>query len=200
MLAAIITSYWLSAEHAILIGWDSAALVYALSVLAVVLRFDSETTRTHALRENPGRGAVDLLLLVTSVASVGAVAVLIFQANHATGAAKIRDILMGLSTVVVSWVVVHTLFMLRYARQYYDHTEGGIDFNNRGNHDNRSGPSYIDFAYLAFTIGMCFQVSDTAISSREIRATVLRHALLAYMFGTVILTTAINTVVTLSSS
>jgi uncharacterized membrane protein len=71
---------------------------------------------------------------------------------------------------------------------------GGVSFNQ---HDP---PGYLDFAYLAFTIGMTFQVSDTDIRSSAIRATALRHALLSYLFGAVILATSVNFVVSLSST
>jgi uncharacterized membrane protein len=88
--------------------------------------------------------------------------------------------------VVVSWGVVHTVYALKYARLYYAGQDGGIDFH--GDHP----PTYQDFAYLAFTVGMTFQVSDTEINARVIRATVLRQALLAYLFGAVILAATIN--------
>ncbi|MDQ1394509.1 MAG: hypothetical protein QOF30_3486, partial [Acidimicrobiaceae bacterium] len=48
------------------------------------------------------------------------------------------------------------------------------------------------FAYLAFTIGMTYQVSDTNLTSQEIRRTALRHGLLSYLFGTVIIAATIN--------
>ena len=90
--------------------------------------------------------------------------------------------------VVVSWITVHTLFTLRYARLYYDGPEGGIDFQS----DDL--PDYLDFVYLAFTVGMTFQVSDTNISDRRIRRAITRHALLGYLFGTVIIGVTINVV------
>jgi uncharacterized membrane protein len=61
-----------------------------------------------------------------------------------------------------------------------------VDFNQD------DPPRYADFAYLAFTIGMTFQVSDTDLKTTEIRATALRHALLSYLFGSVILAATIN--------
>ena len=44
---------------------------------------------------------------------------------------------------------------------------------------------------------MTYQVSDTSVSNPAIRAVALtlRHCLLAYIFGTIILATAINLVV-----
>jgi uncharacterized membrane protein len=181
-------------RYAPLVTWDTASILYVLSVLTTVLRFDAVATRSHALRENPGRPTADALLLVTSVASLAAVGVLIVLGHHDTGMTKIVDIVLGLLSVVVSWAVVHSIFLLRYARLYYGEPEGGIDFNSSAK------PRYTDFAYLAFTVGMTFQVSDTQLQHCDMRATVLRHALLAYMFGTVIVATAINAVVSLSSS
>jgi len=182
------------AGYALLGAWDAAALVYVVSVLSSVLHFDAHDTKVHALRENPGRGVADVLLLVTSVASLAAVGLMVFRAVDATGIEKAVDIALGLFSVIVSWAVVHTLFLLNYARQYYGEPEGGIDFNEREN------PRYADFAYLAFTVGMTFQVSDTQIQSKSIRASILRQALLAYVFGTVIIATTINVVVSISSS
>ena len=95
---------------------------------------------------------------------------------------------LALVSVFVSWTLVHTVFTLKYARRYYSGTAGGIDFNGTG------APDYPDFAYLAFTIGMTFQVSDTNIRSRPIRRTALRHAWLLFPLGAVIIATSINLV------
>jgi uncharacterized membrane protein len=89
--------------------------------------------------------------------------------------------------VILSWATVHTVFTLRYARLYYA-AGGGIDFNGD------RAPTYTDFAYLAFTIGMTYQVSDTSIASKAIRRTALRHAYMSYLFGTVVVAMTINVV------
>jgi uncharacterized membrane protein len=91
-------------------------------------------------------------------------------------------------SVAASWFTVHTVFMLRYALLYYAAPEGGIDFKMA------ERPSYRDFAYVSLTLGMTFQVSDTDLHSTQMRATALRHALLSYLFGAVILAVAINLV------
>ena len=56
-------------------------------------------------------------------------------------------------------------------------------------------PAYLDFAYFAFTIGMCFQTSDVTITSRQIRRAVLAHAVLSFAYNTTILATAVSLVV-----
>jgi uncharacterized membrane protein len=83
---------------------------------------------------------------------------------------------------------VHTTFTTRYARLYYTSGTKAVDFNED------ESPCYRDFGYLAFTIGMTFQVSDTPLQTKEIRATALRHALLSYLFGVVVIATTINLV------
>ena len=95
--------------------------------------------------------------------------------------------------MAVSWGVVHTVFTLRYAHRYYRDPIGGIDFKSGDDY----APDYGDFAYVAFTVGMTFQVSDTDIQSREIRRSVLSHALLAYLFGAVILAVTVNLIASL---
>jgi uncharacterized membrane protein len=98
---------------------------------------------------------------------------------------------LGVLSVVLSWAMVHTLFTLRYAALYYGDPVGGIDFNSP------DPPTYRDFAYLAFTIGMTLQVSDTTLESTALRRTALRHGLLSYLFGTGILATTVNLVASL---
>ncbi len=91
-----------------------------------------------------------------------------------------------MTSIVLSWAMVHTVFTTRYARLYYTGGDGGVDFNED------DPPRFSDFAYLSFTIGMTFQVSDTNLTSKDVRATALRHALLSYLFGAVILAATVN--------
>jgi uncharacterized membrane protein len=83
--------------------------------------------------------------------------------------------------------------MLRYAKLYYVDDNGGVSFNQD------EPPQYTDFAYLAFTLGATFQVSDTNLEKHNIRVTVLRHALLSYLFGSVILAATVNLVAGLAN-
>lgn len=171
-----------------LLGWDAAAVVYVGWTWLAVRRLDADTTARLAQRESPGRALADGLLLGASVASLAAVGSVLLKAGSAGGSEKVLLAGTGAISVALSWVVVHTVFTLRYARIFYADGSGGIDFNGSGS------PTYADFAYLALTVGMTFQVSDTQLSSREIRSTVLRQALLSYLFGAVIVAVTINLV------
>ena len=176
-----------------LAGWAAAAATFSLWVWLSVGRMSADQTRTHATREDPSRSATDVLVLSASVASLGAVGAVLVVASSAKGATA--GILAGAAivSVALSWFLIHTLFMLRYALLYYSDDAHGVDFNQD------EPPRYVDFGYLAFTLGMTFQVSDTDLQTYRIRATALRHAMLSYLFGAVILATTINLVAGISS-
>ena len=172
----------------ILIGWEVAVIIFILWIWLIIWPMSHDRTAEFALREDPGRVGVDIILILASIASLGAVGFALFEAN-ATGSnnRQLFLTLISLFSVVVSWFLVHTIYALRYARFYYSKEfEGTIDFKT----DHK--PAYSDFLYLAFTVGMTFQVSDTDIIGTEFRKYVLRHSLLAYLFGTIIVATTIN--------
>lgn len=200
LLAAIVaglTGHWVEAPT---IFWDVAALTYLVWVWLVIGRMDPAQTRSHATAEDPSRGATDLLILGANVASLAAVAAVVADShNDAGAAARLGGGLLALASVALSWMLVQTLFTLRYARLYYSTGRkagpevGGIDFNQS------RPPQYTDFAYLATSLGMTYQVSDTALQNHGIRAEALKHSLLSYLFGTIILAATINLVIGLAS-
>ncbi|HSU71234.1 MAG TPA: DUF1345 domain-containing protein [Micrococcaceae bacterium] len=188
LIAAVITGIAGEWTYAPAVGWLTASLTYSVSVYLTIHGLDAEATSRHATREDPGRAIADALLLVASVASFAVVGLILIKAGSADGAGKVVLVALALTTVGSSWFMVHTLFALRYAHLYYTGDDGGVDFNQK------APPRYGDFSYLSFTLGMTFQVSDTNITSDEIRALALRHALLSYSFGAVIIATVINLV------
>jgi len=171
-----------------LIGWDILALVYTAWAWSAVWGLDPASSQVEAKREDPSRDSSDLVMLGAAIASLIAVGIVLFGAGHASGSAEYLDAGLAVVSVFVSWALVHTVFTLKYARLYYSGAPGGINFNDTG------APDYHDFAYLAFTIGMTFQVSDTNIESRQIRRTVLRHAWISFPLVSVIIATSINLV------
>jgi uncharacterized membrane protein len=186
------TGRWLQAPAA---GWATAALVYVVWVWVVIGRLDPHGTKSHATTEDPSRGTTDLLILVANVASLAAVAVVVMD-SHRGGSASTRlgGAALVLASVALSWMLVQTLFTLRYAEHYYGgKKDGGVNFNQD------EPPQYTDFAYLATSIGMTYQVSDTNLENPRIRREALKHSLLSYVFGTVILAATINLVLGLTA-
>jgi len=176
----------LSWQLGLLLGWMAAATLFTVWMWVTIFPMDAQETALHAVREDTGRATSDVLMLVAAVASLAAVALLLEAGS--SGPRKDLVAALGLSSVGLAWATVHTLFTTRYANLYYAGPDGGIEFNEPG------PPRYTDFAYVAFTIGMTFQVSDTALRTSEIRRTALRHALLSYVLGAVVIATTINLV------
>lgn len=187
IVVAVATSFVDAVHHAVIAGWAAACLVYIVWIWTSVWRMDSPTTRDHATLEDPGRRTADLVLLIAALASVVAVVWVLVDARNLKGGAQLGVALLAVVSVALSWLLVHTIYMLRYARIYY-RNDGGVDFNQD------EPPQYSDFAYLSLTLGMTFQVSDTNISSSYLRRAILRHTLLSYLFGTVIVAATVNLV------
>lgn len=185
------TGRWLQAPAA---GWATAALVYVCWVWLVVGRMGPAETRAHATTEDPARATTDLLILGANAASLGGVALVVVDSHQSDGGTQLGGAALVLVSVALSWMLVQTLFTLRYAEHYYGgRSEGGVSFNQD------EPPQYTDFAYLATSIGMTYQVSDTNLENPRIRREALKHSLLSYLFGTVILAATLNLVLGLAA-
>ena len=173
-------------------GWDAAALAMGVLAWALILRADAKLTRRKAGDDDPGRRAVWVIATLASGFSMFATAVVLRGARTCAVEARPTFIALCLGAVATAWALTHTAYTLRYAHLYYrddDDGEGGLTF------PGDAAPAYLEFAYFAFTIGMCFQTSDVTVNSRLIRRAVLGHAILSFLYNTTILATAVSLVV-----
>jgi uncharacterized membrane protein len=188
LLAGVGSAIPLGWEFGPVITWLVASVLYVSWTWLAIGRMDAATTKRRATREDPTVGASHLILLLASVASLGGVALLLVSSTRDQG---LLAAVLGVLSVAASWVTIHTVYTLGYAALYYSGKEGGIDFNQK------EPPVYLDFAYVGFTLGMTYQVSDTTISDSRIRATVLRQSLISYLLGAVVIATTVNLVIAL---
>jgi uncharacterized membrane protein len=182
VLAGVVAAPRLGGDAAAMISWVAAAAVFLGWTWASIWVLGPRQTAWIAQREDGSRSLRDLVLLAISICTVLTVALVIFPARENPP----QRTALGVACVAASWLVLNTVFTLRYARQYYSDPPGGVDFN--GDAD----PTFRDFAYLAFTIGMTFQVSDTTLQTTQIRATALRHAVTSFVFDVVIIAMTVN--------
>ncbi len=174
---------WTEPALGVTAGWLVAVLVYCLWTWALLWRLDPAETAAHARAEDPGRGITDVILLVAAFGSVVGV-------GFVLAAGKAHDLLtagLGAACVASSWLLVHTIYGVRYADLYFTSPRPPIDFGD-------DQPTYSDFAYVTFCLGMTYQISDTTLRTRELRTTVLWHTLLSYFMGAVVLACTINLV------
>jgi uncharacterized membrane protein len=174
---------------ALLGGYDAAALTFLLAIWPIIIQAGGSRTEQLATREDPTRALASVLLVAVGVASLLGVGFALSHAGRESG--LLRGLLIGLAvlTVALSWTLVNTVYTLRYAHVHFASTAPGIAF---GDPDGPERPSYHDFAYVAFTIGMTYQVSDTTLRNTRLRRTVLSHAILSYLFGVVIVAGSVN--------
>lgn len=175
----------------LLSGWDAAGLTLLSLAWWRIWHDSSVETRRHAAAEDPGRTIVWLIVLLASLFSLFAAGFVMRRAHSMASTSSGFCLLLALCilTVASAWALTHTAYALRYAHLYYrddDDGEGGLEF------PGKLDPDALDFAYFSFTLGMCFQVSDVVITSRPIRRAALVHALLAFLYNTVVLALALN--------
>ena len=170
-------------------GWDAATLTFLLAAWPIIVRADSSRAPQLAAREDQTEGSARALLVGASVVSLLGAGYALHLAEQHSGALRVLLIGAAVLTVALSWTVMNTVYTLRYADQYFRSKPSGIAF---GTEDGQQQPSYRDFAYVAFTIGMTYQVSDTTLRDPQIRRTVLAQAILSYVFGVVIVAGSVN--------
>jgi uncharacterized membrane protein len=188
---ALVGVLW-TGELVLLVSWTVAATLAVAWVGWIGWSVDAAGTERLAEEESRSR-STDLWVVLAAVASLGAVVVALVRSSG-TGPVAVASVLLSVASVTVAWALVNTVFALKYARLYYydEPDQEGFDFGGEGD------PTYSDFAYQAFTVGMSFGVSEITPTQTRTRRVVLGHALLSYMFGTGVVAVAINLVTNLS--
>jgi uncharacterized membrane protein len=172
-------------------AWGVGALVLVAWIWFEVIPMNAAETMAHAQAEDSSRLVTDLIVLAANVASLVAIGYTVRTAGSREGTTKALLVLLAIAVLAVSWLTVHLIYTLRYGDIYYGEPIGGIDFNDD------EPPDYRDFVYLALTIGMTYQVSDTSFTMKGMRHVAIRHALLSFVFVVVIVALVINSVGTL---
>jgi uncharacterized membrane protein len=175
-----------------LVSWTVTVSVLLVWVWRMSWPQDSVGTKRLAEQESATR-STDVWLIAAAVASLAVVVVALVQSSSQRSPVAVASVLLSVVSVALSWALVNTVYAFKYARVYYldEPDTGGIDFKQE------DAPAYSDFAYMAFTVGMSFGVSETEPTTTPIRRIVLGHALLSYAFGTGVLAVAINLVTNL---
>ncbi len=176
------------------VGWICLAFTYTGWTWVSLRRLSPAQVRDLSTTEEPGRRISHGALVLASLASLVGVGLLLVAGSGASSAVVPLEALVGTTAVAASWLLVHMIFTAHYASLYYaDEASRPVDFDG-------DDPDYQDFAYLAFTLGMTYQVSDTTLATKAMRRAALRHAMLSYLFGAVVIASAINLVAQLASA
>jgi uncharacterized membrane protein len=173
-------------------GWDAGLLVLLGLAWSIIFRYGPEETKRRAARVDPGRTLVWVVVVVASMASLFAATAVVRYAKPLAPHASQALVILALLAVAEAWMGVHTAYTFRYAHLYYreDGQTGGLRF------PDDAAPADIDFAYYAFTVGMCFGATDVFLTETRFRRATLGHALLSFFFNTGILAMTLNLILT----
>jgi len=172
-----------------LAGWDTGVAFYLAAVAVMMARSPATEIRRHAAAQDEGAFAILPLAAAAALASLGAIFAELAGIKPSTPG-FVLYVALAIATVILSWTFTHTIFALHYAYAFYG--EGrhakGLKFPD----DDK--PDYWDFIYFSFVVGMTFQVSDVAVTSRAVRRMVVAHGVLAFLFSTAIVALTVNIV------
>jgi uncharacterized membrane protein len=191
--AGLVTAIVWTVELGPIVGWCVAASSALAWVWLIGWHQDAEGTERLAEEESRSH-STDLWVVLAAVASLAAVVVAL-QRSGGKDAVAVATVLLSVLSVTLAWAMVNTVFTLKYARLYYfdEPDREGFDFAMD------IDPSYSDFAYLAFTVGMAYAPSEARPNHPDTRKVVLGHALLSYLFGTGLIAVAVSLVTSLGS-
>ena len=175
-----------------MIAWSVFALSYIITSWIVIFAQKPAQIRELSKQEDGSRLYVFSLIIFTSFASLFTVLLLMLSQN-AKETSQIVFIPVAICGMLFSWIMVHTIFGFHYAHLYYsDDTNDSTKYAEGLEFPGEKKPDYVDFAYFSFVIGMTFQVSDTAVTSRSIRRLVLLHGLISFGLNTFVVALTIN--------
>ncbi len=184
-VATALPSEWRLTTRA-LAGWDLGVTLYLAIVYWTIARSQASHIRQHANNEDEGRGVI---LVLTVAAALATLAAIVAQLGGAQGKtdAKSWQLLLALITIFLSWTLIHSIFAIHYAHEFYaEDRPGGLNF------PGGEKPGYWDFVYFSFVVGMTFQVSDVSITSRNIRMTVTAHSIVSFLFNVSLIALMVN--------
>lgn len=183
-----VTNIFMPTFLAVLAGWIVFSLVLLIYFWATILIFRPVNIGPVASEEDTNYWILLLIILIAAFLSIFPV-IFSLKNNNAGPHSQVRlQVLLSLLTVVLSWLLIHTLFTVRYADQYYrqstDVTAADLQQGEGLKFPGTDTPDFLDFAYFSFGIGTTYQVSDVYITERHIRAVVLMHSLLSFAYNT----------------
>jgi uncharacterized membrane protein len=183
---------WLDAPTRLLLGWDVGALTYLILAWIVVSRADDDMTRVRAQLYDQSGYVIFLLVLTAASASFVAIGFLATNIKVLPFWPRAGYLTLTVAALMLSWMLIQTLFAFHYARLYYARPEDSKDHQRGLKFPDEGEPDYLDFAYYACVIGMTSQVSDVAVMARHMRRVTLIHGVLSFVFNIAILAMSIN--------
>lgn len=181
------------ASHAVtrwLVAWNTGTGLYVLLAAIMMIRSSHHHMRHRAQLQDDGQRVILVLVVVSTIASLAAIAGQLAVVKDMHGFIKGAHIALAGATVLSSWAFIQVMFALHYAHDYYAAVchgrPAGLQF------PDSDPPDYGDFFYFAAVIGTSGQTADVSFVSKPLRRIGSLHCILAYLFNTTVLALLIN--------
>ena len=187
---AVLPDVLLPSARAVL-AWDIGSLVLLL-LAAVLFARGGATMEQAAAEQEEGEWTIFFVTLSGVVFSFVALALVFSGVKDMAPGVRRFHIGLVAATLLLSWLVTHVVFAMRYAHEYYAKDLGGPAIDGGLEFPGGELPDYWDFVYFAIVVGMTFQVSDVQITARKLRRLATVHGLIGFLFNTVIVALTVN--------
>lgn len=196
LLVFILSRNSSSAVVSFMVTWSTFSVSHLILSWIIILSFHPRKVKAIADKEDSSGAFIFLLVVLAAFISLFAIIILLQSVPSESKRGLSLHLILAITSVCCSWMLIHTLFILRYAHLYYkadNKRKDNIGVNNPGlDFPNEKEPDYLDFAYFSFVLGMTFQVSDVQITSKNVRRLALLHGLISFIYNTVIVALSIN--------
>ena len=177
----------------ILAGWNAGGWLYLILVGIKMWRAEIEGIKREAGIERESRIVVLVVVTLGSLFTLLALFAQLMALKSEHGIDRTISIGFSVSTIFLSWMLIHTVFALFYAHEF--HSEGKDHAGGHGGglaFPDDSTPDYLDFLYFSFVVGTTAQTSDVAVTSSAMRGVVMLHGILSFFFNTAVIALAVN--------
>lgn len=186
---------WLPGHVRVIACYDAAVVVMLAWYATVIVRASPAETMRHASQEDPGRNwAFVFTLVAVAFGFFSAFAVLGHGTQDLPAKHQLAVVILGFAAVALGWLLIHTVFVFRYARLYYRDSDRDRQSDRGLKFPGGEDPDYVDLAYFSLVVGMTFQVSDVAVTARNVRAVVLLQGLISFFYYTSLVALVVNLV------
>jgi uncharacterized membrane protein len=177
----------------VLAGWNAGGWLYFVLVVIKMWRAEIEGIKREAGIERESRIAVLIIVILGSFFAMLALFTQLSAMKSEHGFGRSLSIVLSLSTIVLSWLLIHLVFAVFYAHEFHSERRGKTGAPGGGlKFPGEKEPDYLDFVYFSFVVGTTAQTSDTAVTSRAMRRVVALHGVLSFFFNTAVIALAVN--------
>ncbi len=180
----------------VLVSWNAGVAFFLVWVFAWMSACTAEQLYIRYKEEDETAVIILVTVICAALLSLVAIVLMLSTVKQVSGLEKVMHVSLAAATVVSSWLLVPTMFMLHYADEYYSVTDDDRPLL----FPETRRPLFWDFAYFSFTIAAACQTADVATANTSIRKAVLAQSLIAFVFNASILGFAVNVSAGLFSS